>query len=194
MTAIENLKASVLEKAYQEGQAQLDKDLLAIDQQFDLEKEKVIVEKKESKLIQLKELDRGYQVQMQQLRNQERQSSLAIKQEVLKSLFNGALSKMENWEKGEELSFMDQILTKYQTESCQVTFGQITAQKFNQDDFRKFEETYPNCQFSKDFIDGEAGFVISMDKVDYTYLYSLLVNSLFKSECAEISNQLFSDR
>nr|WP_308686842.1 hypothetical protein [Streptococcus parauberis] len=40
MTAIENLKASVLEKAYQEGQAQLDKDLLAIDQQFDLEKEK----------------------------------------------------------------------------------------------------------------------------------------------------------
>lgn len=194
MSEIENLKASILERAHRQGQAQLDQDLQIIDQQFNLDKEKLIAEKRESKYSLLKEIERNYQIQIQQLHNQERQSSLAIKQEVLRALFDEALSKMENWDKVEESTFINQILTKYRNDNCQVTFGQVTGQKFNQDDFHKLKTDYPNCQFSNQYIVGQAGLVISNDKIDYTYLYNELVDSLFKSECAEISHQLFSDQ
>lgn len=190
---IEQLRAGILEQAHQEGRAKLDQELQILDRQYDQEKISIIAEKKESAKLQLKELQRQYQVNMQQLKNKERQSSLAMKQEVLKELFKAALEKMVNWELDEELVFIKLILDKYTSNKGQVQFGQKTAVKLSEQSYQQLRDTYPNFQFSSETIMNQAGFVISIGQVDYTYLYSDLVDSLFTSECAAISQQLFSE-
>ncbi|KHD44279.1 ATPase [Streptococcus hongkongensis] len=193
MSDIEQLRAGILEQAHQEGRAKLDQELQILDRQYDQEKISIIAEKKESAKLQLKELQRQYQVNMQQLKNKERQSSLAMKQEVLKELFKAALEKMVNWELDEELVFIKLILDKYTSNKGQVQFGQKTAVKLSEQSYQQLRDTYPNFQFSSETIMNQAGFVISIGQVDYTYLYSDLVDSLFTSECAAISQQLFSE-
>lgn len=132
-------------------------------------------------------------MESQQIKNQERQSTLVTKQTVLKELFQAALEKMEAFDVEEELYFLNLILKKYQDQDILVSLGEITSQKFSSQALAELIKQYPNASFNEKSIDKEAGFMISIGQVDQNYLYSNLVNSIFKEESSRIANAIFKE-
>lgn len=191
MASIEELENSVMEQARQKGKLKLLEEQEQIKSDFDKQKAHFLGIKESDFQQKIKELKQAYQVECQQIKNKERQSTLVSKQAILGELFQAAYHSMVNWSKEQEINFVRQILSKYLNESAVISFGQETAQKLGSEEIDKLKLEYPKMIFSNDFLAQELGLVISIGKVDDNYLYRHLVDSVYKEESPQIANEIF---
>ncbi|EJN94499.1 V-type ATP synthase subunit E [Streptococcus ratti] len=193
MSEANPLKTSIIEQARQEGQLKLDAAKKQIQKDFEDRKAQLQTEKANERQSQLKEVDQAFQIEAQQIKNKERQSTLVSKQKVLKELFASALEQMENWSQEEELSFVRKILSKYGQEAMAVQFGQLTADKWDSGTLQQLEADFPHVTFADQSISDEAGLVISRGKIDDNYLYASLIDSIYKEESSRIAADIFKE-
>ncbi|WMB28386.1 hypothetical protein N1495_06245 [Streptococcus didelphis] len=153
----------------------------------------MLVELEASRQSQLKAMQDKFKVEVQEITNKERQRILLMKQEALKDLFDAALNRMKAFSKQEELAFMKKVFTNYQDQDIKVSLGEMTKEKLSQEDLAQLGELFPKLTFNPDTIAQEAGFIVSINQVDDTYLYSNLLGSIFKEESARISHVLFTE-
>lgn len=193
MSDISTLKASVLEQAHREGALRLAEAKEKLECEQDQRKQQLLAQKASEAQSQIKDMRQTFQIEAQQIRNQERQSTLVSKQKILSELFLAAKDDMEAWSAQEELAFLRVILSKYLGQTIVLSLGQLTANKLTDTDLSQIKAAFPDVTISGEAIAGEAGFVISDGSVDDTYLYSNLIDSVNKEESSRIANRLFSE-
>lgn len=193
MSDVNRLKTSIIEQSHQEGQAKLAEAKAQVEKDFEARKAHLLFEKDAERQSQIKAVNQRFQIEAQQIRNQERQSTLVSKQKILKELFAAALDKMTTWSAADELSFLQKILPKYAGQAVSVQFGDITANKFSSSDLEQVKQAFPNVTFEASAIAREAGFVVSDGKVDDTYLYANLIDSIYKEESSRIAADIFKE-
>lgn len=187
------LKQSIIEQAHQEGKLRLAAAEDKLTTEFETNKARLLREKEAERQSQLKDINQQFQIEAQQIRNQERQSTLVSKQKVLKELFAAAKDSMFAWTVTDELAFIRKILAKYSGQAVVVTFGQVTAEKLIATDITQLQSEFSKATFENNVIAGQAGLVISIGQVDDTYLYADLIESIYKEESSRIAADIFKE-
>ena len=194
MSDISDLKASVLEQAHEKGRLLLAEATEKIEQEAKEREAQLVRQKLGQREQQLKEISRRSQRDIQQLENQKRQSTLVIKQRVLRELFEEAYAQMVAWSPAEEEHFLKSVLAKYPEEELTLTFGALSAEKFSSSQLEDLKKAFPQVHFSDQFIAGQAGFVLSQGRVDDSYLYRDLLDSVWQEESYRLAQDIFKDQ
>ena len=194
MSDISDLKASVLEQAHEKGRLLLAEATEKIEQEAKEREAQLVRQKLGQREQQLKEISRCSQREIQQLENQKRQSTLVIKQRVLRELFEEAYAQMVAWSLAEEEHFLKSVLAKYPEEELTLVFGALSAEKFSSSQLEDLKKVFPQVHFSDQFIAGQAGFVLSQGRVDDSYLYRDLLNSVWQEESYRLAQDIFKDQ
>ena len=194
MSDISDLKASVLEQAHEKGRLLLAEATEKIEQEAKEREAQLVRQKLGQREQQLKEISRRSQRDIQQLENQKRQSTLVIKQRVLRELFEEAYAQMVAWSLAEEEHFLKSVLAKYPEEELTLTFGALSAEKFSSSQLEDLKKAFPQVHFSDQSIAGQAGFVLSQGRVDDSYLYRDLLDSVWQEESYRLAQDIFKDQ
>jgi len=194
MSDISDLKASVLEQAHEKGRLLLAEATEKIEQEAKEREAQLVRQKLGQREQQLKEISRRSQRDIQQLENQKRQSTLVIKQRVLRELFEEAYAQMVAWSPAEEEQFLKSVLAKYPEEELTLTFGALSAEKFSSSQLEDLKKAFPQVHFSDQSIAGQAGFVLSQGRVDDSYLYRDLLDSVWQEESYRLAQDIFKDQ
>ena len=194
MSDISDLKASVLEQAHEKGRLLLAEATEKIEQEAKEREAQLVRQKLGQREQQLKEISRRSQRDIQQLENQKRQSTLVIKQRVLRELFEEAYAQMVAWSPAEEEHFLKSVLAKYPEEELTLTFGALSAEKFSSNQLEDLKKAFPKVSFSDQSIAGQAGFVLSQGRVDDSYLYRDLLDSVWQEESYRLAQDIFKDQ
>ena len=194
MSDISDLKASVLEQAHEKGRLLLTEATEKIEQEAKEREAQLVRQKLGQREQQLKEISRRSQRDIQQLENQKRQSTLVIKQRVLRELFEEAYAQMVAWSLAEEEHFLKSALAKYPEEELTLTFGALSAEKFSSNQLEDLKKSFPQVHFSDQSIAGQAGFVLSQGRVDDSYLYRDLLDSVWQEESYRLAQDIFKDQ
>ena len=194
MSDISDLKASVLEQAHEKGRLLLAEATEKIEQEAKEREAQLVRQKLGQREQQLKEISRRSQRDIQQLENQKRQSTLVIKQRVLRELFEEAYAQMVAWSPAEEEHFLKSVLAKYPEEELTLTFGALSAEKFSSSQLEDLKKACPNVSFSDQSIASQAGFVLSQGRVDDSYLYRDLLDSVWQEESYRLAQDIFKDQ
>ena len=194
MSDISDLKASVLEQAHEKGRLLLAEATEKIEQEAKEREAQLVRQKLAQREQQLKEISRRSQRDIQQLENQKRQSTLVIKQRVLRELFEEAYAQMVAWSPAEEEHFLESVLAKYPEEEMTLAFGALSAEKFSSSQLEDLKKAFPKVSFSDQSIAGQAGFVLSQGRVDDSYLYRDLLDSVWQEESYRLAQDIFKDQ
>ena len=194
MSDISDLKASVLEQAHEKGRLLLAEATEKIEQEAKEREAQLVRQKLGQREQQLKEISRRSQRDIQQLENQKRQSTLVIKQRVLRELFEEAYAQMMAWSPAEEEHFLKSVLAKYPEEELTLVFGALSAEKFSSSQLEDLKKAFPKVSFSDQSIAGQAGFVLSQGRVDDSYLYRDLLDSVWQEESYRLAQDIFKDQ
>ena len=194
MSDISDLKASVLEQAHEKGRLLLAEATEKIEQEAKEREAQLVRQKLGQREQQLKEISRRSQRDIQQLENQKRQSTLVIKQRVLRELFEEAYAQMVAWSPAKEEHFLKSVLAKYPEEKLTLTFGALSAEKFSSSQLEDLKKSFPQVHFSDQSIAGQAGFVLSQGRVDDSYLYRDLLDSVWQEESYRLAQDIFKDQ
>ena len=194
MSDISDLKASVLEQAHEKGRLLLAEATEKIEQEAKEREAQLVRQKLGQREQQLKEISRCSQREIQQLENQKRQSTLVIKQRVLRELFEEAYAQMSAWSPAEEEHFLKSVLAKYPEKELTLTFGALSAEKFSSIQLEDLKKSFPQVHFSDQSIAGQAGFVLSQGRVDDSYLYRDLLDSVWQEESYRLAQDIFKDQ
>ena len=194
MSDISDLKASVLEQAHEKGRLLLAEATEKIEQEAKEREAQLVRKKLGQREQQLKEISRRSQRDIQQLENQKRQSTLVIKQRVLRELFEEAYAQMEAWSPAEEEHFLKSVLAKYPEKELALTFGALSAEKFSSSQLEDLKKSFPQVHFSDQSIASQAGFVLSQGRVDDSYLYRDLLDSVWQEESYRLAQDIFKDQ
>ena len=194
MSDISDLKASVLEQAHEKGRLLLAEATEKIEQEAKEREAQLVRQKLGQREQQLKEISRCSQREIQQLENQKRQSTLVIKQRVLRELFEEGYAQMVAWSPDEEEHFLKSVLAKYPEEELTLVFGALSAEKFNSIKLEDLKKVFPQVHFSDQSIAGQAGFVLSQGRVDDSYLYRDLLDSVWQEESYRLAQDIFKDQ
>lgn len=193
MSELTQLKDSVLTQANDRGQLRLEKAQQEHAKEYEKKKEKLLFDKEAQRRQRVTELKNQHQKEIQQIKNKERLSSLKSKQAVLQELFGGAVDAMNQWSGEKQLQFVHQVLALYETRPMKLKFGEITRAKFAEKDVASLTQAYPHIKVESETIPREGGFVLTEEKIDYNYLYRLLVDATRDEINLSIAQQVFDE-
>jgi V/A-type H+-transporting ATPase subunit E len=187
------LKDSILAQAHEKGRKLLEEAKESVLKEEAVQEERLIQDKLNQRSEQLKRIQRQLQRETQQIENKKRQSTLVTKQRVLKDLFADAYEAMAAWPLEKEVQFVDAVLDRCQGQDVTLTFGATSAAKFDPVALEKWKQTHPNVTVADETIPAQAGFVLSVGKIDDNYLYRDLVDSIWEQESYQMAASIFTD-
>lgn len=187
------LKDSILAQAHEKGRKLLEEAKETILKEETAQEERLIQDKLNQRSEQLKRIQRQLQRETQQIENKKRQSTLVTKQRVLKDLFADAYEAMAAWPLEKEMQFVDAVLDRYQGQDVTLTFGAVSAAKFDSAALERLKQTHQNVTVADATISAQAGFVLSVGKIDDNYLYRDLVDSIWEQESYQMAASIFTD-
>lgn len=187
------LKDSILAQAHEKGRKLLEEAKETILKEETAQEERLIQDKLNQRSEQLKRIQRQLQRETQQIENKKRQSTLVTKQRVLKDLFADAYEAMVAWPLEKEMQFVDAVLDRYQGQDVTLTFGAVSAAKFDSAALERLKQTHQNVTVADAMIPAQAGFVLSVGKIDDNYLYRDLVDSIWEQESYQMAASIFTD-
>ena len=194
MGDVSYLKDSVLEQAHEKGRLLLAEAREQIQKEKEEQESRLNQDKFQQRQARLQEINRRAQREIQQLENKKRQSTLVTKQQVLRELFEEAAETMKTWPAQQELAFLDGVLKTYPEEDLLLTLGSLSHEKFSPDQLADLLAAYPHVHLAEETLAGQAGFVLSKGRVDDTYLYSDLVDSVWQQESYRLAQEIFRDQ
>lgn len=187
------LKDSILAQAHEKGRKLVEEAKESVLKEEAVQEERLIQDKLNQRSEQLKRIQRQLQRETQQIENKKRQSTLVTKQRVLKDLFAEAYEAMAAWPLEKEVHFVEAVLDRYQGQAVTLTFGAVSASKFGPADLEHLRQAYQDLTVSEATIPAQAGFVLSVGKIDDNYLYRDLVDSIWEQESYQMAASIFTD-
>ncbi|MGT2845974.1 hypothetical protein [Streptococcus massiliensis] len=193
MSDLSQLKAVVLEQAHAKGKRLLEEKKQQITADYQEEKKKIAQDKLAIREQKIKERQRYFQREKQQLENQKRQSILVSKQRLLQELFDSAYQQMLNWSEEQEMSFINRVLQKYQGQAFTLQLGQKTSEKLSIKSKEQLKLDYPQVHLADTSLSEEAGFVLTFDRIDDNYLYKNLLKAIWQQDSNQIAKKIFQE-
>ena len=187
------LKDSILAQAHEKGRKLVEEAKESILKEETVQEERLIQDKLNQRSEQLKRIQRQLQRETQQIENKKRQSTLVTKQRVLKDLFAEAYEAMAAWPLEKEVQFVEAVLDHYQGQAVILIFGAVSAAKFGPADLEHLRQAHQDLTVSEATIPAQAGFVLSVGKIDDNYLYRDLVDSIWEQESYQMAASIFTD-
>ncbi|MBF6625116.1 hypothetical protein IU402_00765 [Aerococcaceae bacterium zg-BR9] len=192
MSDLQKLRESILAKAHQEGQAQLEKAKQIHEIEFNEQVEKLTREKEIARQHLLdKEAQRLVRLE-QQMTNQGRQGNLINRQHLIDELFEGAVEQMTNWSSDTLQSFLFKVLDQFQ-QQVTLVFGDKTKGQLSTEQLAAIQSHYPNVTVSEELLANAAGFIIRDARVDYNFLYNQLVDSIRSEMSTQLVQRVFEN-
>lgn len=190
MSDLQKLRESILAKAHQEGQAQLEKTKKIHEIEYQEQLQRLMREKEQERQHLLdKEAQRLTRLE-QQMANQERQGNLNSRQALIDELFTGAVEQMKQWSSEQLLGFIQQILAQFSDKAMTVIFGSQTREKLSSDDLQALQAQYANLTFVDEVIKG-AGIILRDQRVDYNFMFEQIVSSIKADMSTHLAQQVF---
>lgn len=187
------LKDSILDQAHEKGRKLVEEAKESVLKEEAVQEERLIQDKLNQRSEQLKRIQRQLQRETQQIENKKRQSTLVTKQRVLKDLFAEAYEAMAAWPLEKEVQFVEAVLDHYQGQAVILIFGAVSAAKFGPADLEHLRQAHQDLTVSEATIPAQAGFVLSVGKIDDNYLYRDLVDSIWEQESYQMAASIFTD-
>lgn len=187
------LKDSILAQAHEKGRKLVEEAKESVLKEEAVQEERLIQDKLNQRSEQLKRIQRQLQRETQQIENKKRQSTLVTKQRVLKDLFAEAYEAMAAWPLEKEVQFVEAVLDHYQGQAVILIFGAVSAAKFGPADLEHLRQAHQDLTVSEATIPAQAGFVLSVGKIDDNYLYRDLVDSIWEQESYQMAASIFTD-
>lgn len=187
------LKDSILAQAHEKGRKLVEEAKESVLKEETVQEERLIQDKLNQRSEQLKRIQRQLQRETQQIENKKRQSTLVTKQRVLKDLFAEAYEAMAAWPLEKEVQFVEAVLDHYQGQAVILIFGAVSAAKFGPADLEHLRQAHQDLTVSEATIPAQAGFVLSVGKIDDNYLYRDLVDSIWEQESYQMAASIFTD-
>lgn len=187
------LKDSILDQAHEKGRKLVEEAKESVLKEEAVQEERLIQDKLNQRSEQLKRIQRQLQRETQQIENKKRQSTLVTKQRVLKDLFAEAYEAMAAWPLEKEVQFVEAVLDHYQGQAVTLIFGAVSAAKFGPADLEHLRQAHQDLTVSEATIPAQAGFVLSVGKIDDNYLYRDLVDSIWEQESYQMAASIFTD-
>lgn len=192
MSDLQKLRESILAKAHQEGQAQLEKAKAEHEQEFQEKLKHVTRDKESQRSYQLERETQKLARLEQQMANQERQENLKSRQSLIDELFDGAAKQMTNWPSDQLITFIKSILNQFSSKEVRLTFGSLTKNQLTQEAIDSIKSDYSNVTIEENVIENGAGFILKDGRVDYNFMFEQLVASLRDEMSAELAQQVFN--
>ncbi|MBR7927330.1 hypothetical protein KBI51_03995 [Aerococcaceae bacterium zg-ZUI334] len=194
MSDLQKLRESILAKAHQEGQAQLEKVKQIHEIEFNEQVEKLTREKELARQHLLdKEAHKLVRLE-QQMANQGRQGNLMNRQHLIDTLFEGAVEQMTSWSGDALQSFLVKILNQFKEQQVTLLFGDKTKDQLTPEQVESLQSIYPNVSVSEEVVANAAGFIIRNARVDYNFLFNQLVDSIRSEMSTQLVQQVFENQ
>ncbi len=191
MSEYTQLERSVIEQAHQRGEQAVERarQRLVTEYEDQLEEHKEqLTQKYQTKRSNLRnELEQ----EIQQLQNQRRLLSLEAKQNVLTELYSAATQQMNHWDREAHLTFLYKVLEKYRGNDFSLKFGEYTQEKLTDGDIQALKEQFPEMTLNNETFGRQGGFVVTLGRIDYNYLYSKLIELSKEDMDLKIVQQIF---
>lgn len=191
MSEFTQLERSVIDQAHHRGEKAVERARHRLESEYenqlDDRQEQMTTRFHDEKARLRKELEQ----QTQQLQNKRRLLSLEAKQNILTELFASAAQRMNHWSREEQLSFLYQVLNKYQASNFSIKFGEYTRNQLTDEDIHALYENFQDIQVDDTVYPRQGGFVITQGRIDYNYLYGNLVQVSKEDLGAQIASRVF---
>lgn len=192
MSEFNQLREAILQQVHARGERRLRQATKMAEIERERSQAALLQERALKREQQMAQLRQTYARQKQQIAYQLRQATLTAKQDILKALFDGAERTLYQWDESMLLPFLRQVLQQFADQSAVLTFGETTRHQLSEATFAQLAQEFPQLTVSSDIIRQEGGFVVTVGKVDYNYLFSELVQAIYQEESYQIANQLFN--
>lgn len=193
MSELTQLKDSVLTQANEKGQLKLERAQQEHSKEYEHKHEQLLHDKEALRRQRINDLKGEHMRKMQQVSNQLRLTSLNSKQQVLGSLFDGAVETLTKWSSEEHLAFIQRVLNKYEDAELTLKFGELTKEILTSEATEQLENQYPNVTIIDETYPREGGFVLTEGRIDYNYLYSELVDDIRKVINLNVAKEVFGE-
>ncbi|MBK0348115.1 hypothetical protein JDW15_05585 [Aerococcaceae bacterium zg-ZJ1578] len=194
MSDLQKLRESILAKAHQEGQAQLEKVKQIHEIEFNEQVEKLTREKELARQHLLdKEAHKLVRLE-QQMANHGRQGNLMNRQHLIDTLFEGAVEQMTSWSGDTLQSFLLKILNQFKEQQVTLLFGDKTKDQLTSEQVESLQSMYSNVSVSEEVVANAAGFIIRDARVDYNFLFNQLVDSIRSEMSTQLVQQVFENQ
>lgn len=191
MSEFTQLEKSVIDQAHERGEKAVERARHRLESEYenqlDDRQEQMTTRFHSDKSAMRKELEQ----QTQQLQNKRRLLSLEAKQNILTELFASAAQKMNHWSRDEQLTFLYQVLNKYQAQNFSIKFGEYTRNQLTDEDIQALYQNFQEIHVEEEIFLRQGGFVITKGRIDYNYLYTNLVEASKEDLGLDIASRVF---
>ncbi|MBG9983811.1 hypothetical protein HYO62_02800 [Aerococcaceae bacterium DSM 111022] len=191
MSEFTQLEKSVIDQAHERGEKAVERARHRLESEYenqlDDRQEQMTTRFHSDKSAMRKELEQ----QTQQLQNKRRLLSLEAKQNILTELFASAAQKMNHWSRDEQLTFLYQVLNKYQAQNFSIKFGEYTRNQLTDEDIQALYQNFQEIHVEEEVFLRQGGFVITKGRIDYNYLYTNLVEASKEDLGLDIASRVF---
>ena len=190
MSELNQLREALLAQVREKGERQLAAAKKQHQVEMTQQKERLLVEREQVRQRRLAEVTAQAKRQQQQVHYQMRQADLTAKQSILTELFDAARHQLESWQENELMAFLTQVLDNYQADAFELTLGELTQAKLSDKAQQDLQARYPQMTLRVP-LRHEAGFIVTVGRVDYNYLFHELVQAIYQNESYQIAHQIF---
>lgn len=192
MSEFNQLREAILQQVHARGERRLRQATKMAEIERERNQAALLQERALKREQQIAQLTQTYARQKQQIAYQLRQATLAAKQDILKALFDGAEQTLYQWDEVTLLPFLRQVLQQFADQPAFLTFGEVTRHQLTEAAMDQLVQEFPQLTIRQEVIRQEGGFIVTVGKVDYNYLFSELVQAIYQEESYQIANQLFN--
>lgn len=194
MKDLQSLSEQILNKTKAKGQSKLEDAEKNSVAKIEESRLTLVEQQKARKAAILKKVANDFDREQQTLKNKERNAILKEKQIILKSVFQQASEKMNDWDESQFVQFLNGVLAQTdESKAYSIVPGAKSSAHFKGKELQQLLVKYPAVKISEGSIPNKAGFILQEGGVDYNYCFDELIEDVKNDFAAELATLAFQE-
>ena len=194
MKDLQSLSEQILNKTKAKGQSKLEDAEKNSVAKIEESRLTLVEQQKARKAAILKKVANDFDREQQTLKNKERNAILKEKQIILKSVFQQASEKMNDWDESQFVQFLNGVLAQTdESKAYSILPGAKSSAHFKGKELQQLLVKYPAVKISEGSIPNKAGFILQEGGVDYNYCFDELIEDVKNDFAAELATLAFQE-
>lgn len=192
MNDLQALSKQILAKTKAEGQNKIEEYEKVANDKIEEQRQKLVESQKNREATIARQLKNDFDREAQTLANKQRNAVLSKKQELLNSVFNEAIKKMNTWDEEHFADFLDGVLGKLDEEQKWVIVpGEKSVALFDTRKVSKIIKAYKFVERSTEVVNNKGGFIVQQGGIDYNFCFDELIAELKKEFSPQLATLAF---
>ncbi|GAA4069827.1 hypothetical protein [Amphibacillus indicireducens] len=192
MEDISVLSVQILSRTKKQGQSKLEAYQKVADDKLEETSKKLEESEKRQKDLIIQQLNNDYERQIQTMKNKQRNQILAKKQELLNTVFDQAVTELENWDETQFSQFLSGVLSKIDpNKEWSIVSGERSVKLMQSNQVKTVLSHYSFVTVSDQTVNNKAGFILEQGGIDYNFCFDVLINELKKDFSPQLATLAF---